>query len=97
MPRLFYIWGHAYEFDNRDNWEHLDEICEKLGGHDDIWYATNMEIYEYAEAYRSLVHSANGKSIYNPTLHTVWMEVDGTTYCIKSGETIEIDADAIVE
>ena len=23
----------------------LDKICEKLGGYDDIWYATNMETY----------------------------------------------------
>ena len=24
--RLFYLWGHAYEFDQRDNWERIEEI-----------------------------------------------------------------------
>ena len=87
FPRLFYIWGHAFEFDRDNNWELLDEIGEKLGGHDDIWYATNMEIYEYVEAYRSLVFSADRSIVYNPTLMTVWFSFDGKLYSIASGET----------
>lgn len=89
-PRLFYIWGHTYEFDRKNNWEHAEEICKKLGGHDDIWYATNMEIYEYTEAYNSLIYSADGTKIYNPTLKTVWIDIDKKVYEIKSGETIKI-------
>lgn len=89
-PRLFYIWGHSYEFKNNNNWEHLDEICSKLGGKDDIWYATNMEIYNYVQAYNSLVYSADGNTIYNPTLYTIWMSVDKEIYKIGSGETIKL-------
>jgi len=29
-PRLFYMWGHAYEFERNNNWDLLDKICEKL-------------------------------------------------------------------
>ncbi len=88
--RLFYLWGHSYEFDTNDNWDRLDEICDKLSGRDDIWYATNMEIYEYVTAYRSLIYSADGTSIYNPTLLDIWFDVDGVCYKVKSGETIKI-------
>lgn len=88
IPRLFYIWGHSYEFDRDDNWEHIEAICEKLTENDEIWYATNIEIYDYVEAYKSLRHSANGEKIYNPTLITVWLDVDGKLYSIKPGETI---------
>lgn len=42
--RLFYVWGHSYEFDVERNWEIIEEFCEKLGRRDDIWYATNGEI-----------------------------------------------------
>lgn len=91
-PRLFYMWGHAFEFDNDDNWDLLDRICEKLGGHDDIWYATNIEIYEYTNAYNSLIHSADATKVYNPTLYTIWFETDGKLYTIKPGETIIVDA-----
>ncbi len=89
-PALFYLWGHSYEFEMKNNWEHLDEICEKLGGHDDIWYATNMEIYNYVTAYNSLIYSADGKMIYNPTLLDIWFDIDGKLYKISSGETLKI-------
>lgn len=87
-PRLFYIWGHSYEFDRMDNWEHLDEICDKISGKEDVWYATNMEIYDYVKAYDSLVFSADGKTVYNPTLIDVWFDVVGTVYKVSAGETI---------
>ena len=91
IPRLFYLWGHSYEFDGKDNWEHMEKICQTLSGHDDIWYATNIEIYEYVEAYKRLVYSADGYTVYNPTLHTVWLDVGGKLVAIASGETVRID------
>ena len=89
-PRLLYIWGHSYEFDRDDNWDLIDTICQKLANNDEIWYATNIEIYDYVEAYKRLVYSANGYMIYNPSLITVWIDVDGVLYSIKPGETIDI-------
>lgn len=89
-PRLFYMWGHSFEFERNNNWERLDNICEKLAGIDDIWYATNMEIYNYVNAYNSLVHSADGTIIYNPTLYTIWFDTDGVLHKIAPGETIKM-------
>lgn len=89
-PRLFYLWGHSYEFDNNDNWDVLEKFCETVSGKDDIWYATNIEIYEYANAYNSLVMSADCTRIYNPTLIEVFFSVDNKEYSIKPGETITI-------
>ena len=89
--RLFYLWGHSFEFDRENvGWEHLDRICEKLGGHDDIWYATNMEIYNYVEAYKALSFSADSTLVYNPTLIPIWFDVNGKTYAVNPGETLRI-------
>ena len=90
IPRLLYIWGHSYEFDRNDNWDLIEKICKRLANNDDIWYATNIEIYDYVEAYKSLIYSADGYKIYNPTLLNVWLDVDGVLYCVKFGETIRI-------
>ena len=90
-PHLFYMWGHSYEFERDNNWDLLDTICDKIAHKDDIWYATNMEIYEYVNAYNSLVYSADGNVIYNPTLIDIWIVVDGTVYKISSGDTINIE------
>lgn len=89
-PRLFYLWGHAYEFSEKNNWERIEEICQKLSGKDDIWYATNIEIYDYVTAYNSLVYSADNTRIYNPTLKKIWLDIDGKSYTINPGETLKI-------
>ena len=89
-PRLLYIWGHSYEFDTNNNWEHIEEICKRLSHHEDIWYATNMEIYEYVQAYKRLVYSADGHTVYNPNLQTVWLDVDGTLTSVQAGQTMHI-------
>ena len=90
-PRLFYLWGHAFEFDRDNTWGLLDEICDRLSGHEDVWYATNIEIYEYIAAYKSLVYSADNRIVYNPTVKTIWFDRDGTLYKIEPGETIQTD------
>ncbi|MBE7042396.1 MAG: polysaccharide deacetylase [Ruminococcaceae bacterium] len=90
MPRLLYIWGHSYEFDRDNNWKLIEEICGKLTNNNEIWYATNIEIYDYVQAYQSLRYSADGHMVCNPTLFTIWLDVDGKLYSIKSGDTIRI-------
>lgn len=44
-PALFYIWGHAYEFDIRDEWELFEKFCARISGRDDVFYGTNREIF----------------------------------------------------
>lgn len=89
-PWLFYLWGHSYEFEEFNNWNVIETFAEKVGHHDDIWYATNIEVYEYVEAYRALVYSADGKTVYNPSAVKVYFSVDGKKFSIASGETIRI-------
>ena len=89
-PRLFYIWGHSFELDNNDNWDHIEEICEKLSHNDEIWYATNIEIFEYVEGYKRLVYSADGTMVYNPSLFSVWIDVDGVLFEIAPGKTVTV-------
>ena len=71
--RLLYIWGHSYEFNNMDNWEVMEEFCEKMKKRREVWYATNIEIYDYVEASRRLHISANCKMIHNPSAIPVWI------------------------
>ena len=90
-PRLFYLWGHSYEFDNNDNWDRIEAILDILAGKDDTWYPTNIQLWEYVHAYESLVYSADGTRVYNPTLMEVWFNVDGTDYSVKPGQTITVE------
>ena len=43
-PQIFYVWGHAYEFDIRGEWDRFEEFCAMMAGREDIFYGTNKEI-----------------------------------------------------
>ena len=43
-PAVFYIWGHAYEFDIADTWGIFEEFLQMISGKSDIFYGTNSEI-----------------------------------------------------
>lgn len=45
--KLFYIWGHSYEFDAHNRWAMLEDFCRKISGRDDVLYCTNKEAFEY--------------------------------------------------
>ncbi len=83
---LFYLWGHSYEFDRDNNWHVIEEFAQYMGNRDDIWYATNLEIYDYVAAYKSLRFSADGRRVVNPTAYKLWVEVDHKSYCLEPGE-----------
>lgn len=43
IPQIFYIWGHAYEFDIRNEWGRFEEFLQMMSGREDICYCTNRE------------------------------------------------------
>ncbi len=88
--RVFYLWGHSYEFDHNNNWQVIEDFCKYTGGRDDVWYATNKEIYDYVTAYRRLELSMNSEIIYNPSNITVWARIGDKTVEIKAGERIRV-------
>lgn len=89
-PQVFYVWGHSYEFEGRNHWELIEEFLKDISGHEDIWYATNIEIVDYMNAFKQLKYSVTGDYIYNPTLQDLWVSIDETVYKLPSGETTQI-------
>lgn len=74
--KLMYVWGHSYEFTKNDNWDVIEEFCSFVGGRDEIWYATNIEIIDYMDVQKNLKFSANGRCVYNPSAKSAWLRVD---------------------
>lgn len=85
-----YIWGHSHELRGQNNWEIIDRIGEKLGGKEDIWYANNSEICEYVRAYKMLQFSADDSIVYNPTVFTIYLEIDKVNVTIEPGQTLHL-------
>lgn len=94
---LFYVYGHSYELDKDNQWEILEEGFKKISRRDDVWYTTGIELYDYINAFKSLITSVNSKYIYNPTatdISLIYSEGDfiysSVQIEIKSGEKIRL-------
>jgi len=81
--KLFYVWGHSYEFDQNENWDHMEAFISKISGKENVWYATNGEIYEYVKAYQNLIFSVDSSKVYNPTCTSVWLGGIFTNDCVE--------------
>lgn len=87
--KLFYIWGHSFEFHRYENWKKIEDLFRYMQERkEEIWLATNMEIMNYVQAYRGLQWSENEKTVTNPSNLELWFAVNNEVYCIGGGETI---------
>ena len=86
--RMFCLWGHSYEFDNDDNWDVFENFASYCGGREDVWYATNIEIYDYVCAFKNLIFSIDEKKVYNPSVIDVWINQNEQIYCVKAGQIL---------
>ena len=95
IPRLMYIWGHSYEFDNESapvQWEKFEEILANLYQYrDGYWAATNLEIYDYVQAMKKIRRSADGKMLYNPTDIDVWVSYKDELLKIGACQTVVVE------
>ena len=86
-PKLFYLWGHSYEFPRDNNWDVIEKFGEIMSKRDDIWHATNIEVYKYVEAFKRLVFSLDLSYVENPSAIDVYLFVSGKQVIAKAGET----------
>ena len=90
LPRLFYVWGHSYELREFDTYEVMEQFAERVGSRDDIWYATNIEVYNYVKAFDSLVYAANKEFVFNPSGTDVYLCWFGKDVVVPAGKTVEL-------
>ena len=89
-PKLFYLWGHSYEFDNDDNWGVIEEFAEYIGQREDIWYATNGEIFAYLQAFDRLEWNVDATLVHNPTHQDLFINYAGKKVIARAGETVAL-------
>jgi peptidoglycan/xylan/chitin deacetylase (PgdA/CDA1 family) len=89
-PRLFYLWGHSFEFAENNNWHIIEEFASYAGNRDNVWYATNMEIYNYVKAYEALQFAADGSFVYNPGSMDVCINYMGREFLVSAGTLVSL-------
>ena len=87
-PMLFYLWGHSYEFEARSNWDVIRAFAEKVSGKADIWYATNIEVYDYCEAFSRLTFNTAMNLCVNPSACDLWFAYGEKEVHVPAGSTV---------
>ncbi len=91
--QIMNVWGHSYEFDQNDNWHIIEDFCKYASGHDNVWYATNIEICDYINAVRRLAVGVDGDVVHNPSGVDVWATVNDECVKIPAGSTVSFRKD----
>jgi len=90
-PKLFYVWGHSYEFERDGNWKIIEDLCAAVdAGRDRVWCCTNGELYRYATAFRALEFSVDGDRVFNPSALEIWLGDGERVFSVSPGATVTI-------
>jgi peptidoglycan/xylan/chitin deacetylase (PgdA/CDA1 family) len=87
---LMSVWGHSYEFAQKGNWDAIESFCGKMAFKDDVWYATNIEVIDNADACRRMRVAADGSFAHNPSAASVWLSVDGSIVEVPGGAKVDL-------
>ena len=86
---LMYVWGHSFEFTLQNNWDLIEGFCKMMGGQDDIWYCTNIELMDCLDQFARLQFAADNSFVHNPNAADCWISVnDQAPICIPGGATV---------
>lgn len=91
--QCYFVWGHAYEFEQSGaamNWEEMEKQLQRLA-EQEIWKASNGEIYTYCTAVGML--KQEGNTLKNLSERALYAYVNGQKVCIPAGETWQYGLD----
>ena len=90
-PEMFYIWGHSVELERKENGEEdFEKLCKMLSLDEEIYFATNIEIYDIFKNYNRLRFSLDCKTVHNPSSKSVFINAGGKDYEIPAGSTVKL-------
>ncbi len=86
---VFFVWGHSFEFARqRDRWDEMETLFRPVAGQSDVWYCTNIELFDYEAARQRVAIAANRRTAFNPSALTVTLSVDGKLMDVPGGKTV---------
>jgi peptidoglycan/xylan/chitin deacetylase (PgdA/CDA1 family) len=77
------VWGHSYEFTNKNNWHVIEDFCRQMSNKKDIFYATMGEIASYVIACRNVKFSKDSKLLMNNSNKKLYLLVNGKKLTIE--------------
>jgi len=85
------IWGHSWEMGTDQNkWNETEKFFTLLASNPDIYYAKQIELVDYINAFRTLKFSVNKDAVFNPSAQTIFFKINSKTIAVPSGTTVSL-------
>lgn len=86
---VFYVWGHSWEFGNKERWDNMVRFCEEIGKANDIWSIGHGELTNYLLAVENV--QVDEQKIVNPSDNLpVWIHLSSGIKKLEPGELIRL-------
>lgn len=88
---LFDIWGHSWEMGtDQKKWEETEKFFKLVANNPEIYYAKQIDLVDYINAYRNLKFSVNKDKVTNTSSLLVYIKINNKIFSIPSGATINL-------
>ena len=88
--KFFCVGVHSIDFERGNKWDDLLTFAKTYGARpEDYYYATVVEVYDYAEAVKAL--EITDTEIKNPGKIDLCIKIDGERRVLKAGRSIALD------
>ncbi len=92
--KMFYVWGHSWEFvpgnKGKVKWNDLEGLLKPFADKTKYWQATNIDLCEYVQAMDKAEIDTVNCTIFNPTNIDLYFEGAGQKIIVKAGESAKI-------
>ena len=68
----------------------IERQLDRLGNHDDVWYATNIDVFDYIAAFKALDFTVDGRFVTNRSALDVCLRLGKKTLTVHAGETADL-------
>ncbi len=88
---LLDVWGHSWEMGNtQTKWDETERCFKLLANNSAIYYAKQIELVDYIQAFNNLKFSVEKTMVYNPSAITVFFKKNEKVYSVAGGMTINV-------
>ncbi len=82
------VWGHSWEMGTDEKkWEETEKFFKLLANNQEIYYAKQIDLVDYINAFKNLKFSVNKDKVTNTSALTVYIKISGKIFSIPSGAT----------
>ena len=82
------VWGHSWEMGTDEKkWEETEKFFKLLANNQEIYYAKQIDLVDYINAFKNLKFSVNKDKVTNASALTVYIKISGKIFSIPSGAT----------